>query len=175
MYFSMQLVQCTHFSFRVNTFLQIVYICEICRYYICALFRNLHLFIFYFFFFKIHFPTLLFTILPKFYNFHENRIFFTNLYFYTEYAILVNPNIKASLLQMGTKKQKQSPISIYHTINKMMSQHNTVSITLQVPFFPISNDYVSKATVLVEHRCSFPIILHTFWSSPRAAQPMDYP
>ena len=60
--------------------------------------------LFFIFFFKIHFPTLLFTILKKFYNFHENRIFFTNLYFYTEYAILVNPNIKASLLQMETKK-----------------------------------------------------------------------
>ncbi len=56
------------------------------------------------FFLNLHFPTLFFTILTKIHNFHENRIFFTNLYFYTEYAILVNPNIKASLLQMGTKK-----------------------------------------------------------------------
>lgn len=33
----------------------------------------------------------------------ESHIFHQPV-FYTEYAILVNPNIKASLLQMGTKK-----------------------------------------------------------------------
>ena len=41
-----------------------------------------------FFFFKMHVPTLFSRFLSKIHNFHENRIFFTNLYFYTKYAIL---------------------------------------------------------------------------------------
>ena len=44
--------------------------------------------LFLFFFFKMHFPTLFSRFLSKIHNFHENRIFFTNLYFYTKYAIL---------------------------------------------------------------------------------------
>ena len=128
------------------------------------------------FFLNLHFPTLFFTILPKFYNFHENRIFFTNLYFYTEYAILVNPNIKASLLTDGDKKkQKQAPISIYYTINKMIYDIISVEFIPLNPFGPTSNDYASTTIVLVEHKYSAQAAQHSAWSSPWAASCSDHP
>ena len=118
--------------------------------------------LFLYFFLNLHFPTLFFTILTKIHNFHENRIFFTNLYFYTEYAILVNPNIKASLLQIWGQKNRNSRLFLsIITINMMISHYNTVSITLQVPFFPTSIDYASKAIVRGEHKYSAQAAQHS--------------
>ena len=92
---------------------------------------------------KSIFPTLLFEKMRCEINFHENRIFFNILYFCTKYAILVN------LIKRHKKTQLCQILIII--VGKYMIMDQYKGITLLTHFYPISNDYGSKAIVRVGH------------------------